>query len=65
MLLTHHKAWVKKYFAEGTHPAEITVLRLLRNGDLPGRKVGGTWFVDEHAWLAGDDALVQRVLEAS
>lgn len=63
MLLSAH-AWVEKYFAPESRPAEITVQRWLRNGVVPGKKVGGTWFVDEHAWLADGDDLVQRVLEA-
>jgi hypothetical protein len=31
---------------------------------VPGRKVGGTWYVDEHAWLADGDEQVRRVLNA-
>lgn len=61
-LLTSH-AWLEKYFAPESRPAEITLMRWLRNGKVPGRKVGGTWYVDEHAWLAGDDELVRRVLD--
>lgn len=57
-------AWAEKYFAEESRPAEITVLRWLREGKIPGRKVGGTWYVDEHTWLADGDALVQQVLDA-
>jgi hypothetical protein len=64
MKLLAAPAWTAKYFSEETRPAELTVIRWLRNGKIPGRKVGGTWFVDEHAWLAGGDDLVQRVLEA-
>lgn len=56
--------WTAKYFAEESRPAEITVMRWLRDGKIPGRKVGGTWYVDEHAWLADGDPLVQQVLEA-
>lgn len=55
-------AWAEKYFEEGSRPAEITVLRWLRDGKLTGRKVGGKWYVDEHAWQADDDELVKRVL---
>jgi hypothetical protein len=62
-LLTAH-AWLEKYFDEASRPAEITLQRWLRQGKIPGRKVGGTWYVDEHAWLAQGDDLVQRVLEA-
>lgn len=57
-------AWREKYFAADSRPAEITAMRWLRDGKVPGRKVGGKWFVDEHAWLAEGDPLVQRVLEA-
>jgi hypothetical protein len=63
MLLTA-KAWADKHFGAESRPAEITVLRWLRDGKVPGRKVGGKWYVDEHAWLAEDDPLVQRVLGA-
>jgi len=56
-------AWAEKYFAEGSRPAEITLARWLRSGKIPGRKVGGTWYVDEHAWQAGDDELVRKVLD--
>lgn len=65
MKLMTAQAWLTKYFDEGSRPAEITLQRWLRNGKIPGRKVGGTWYVDEEAWLAGDDDLVQQVLKAS
>ena len=64
MKLLKANCWVEKYFDRASQPSEITVLRWLRDGKLPGRKVGGKWYVDEHAWLAGDDDLVQRVLGA-
>ncbi len=64
MLLLTPQLWLEKYFDENSRPSEITLMRWLRSGKIPGRKVGGTWYVDEHAWLAGDDDLVRRVLEA-
>jgi hypothetical protein len=64
MKLLTASAWAEKYFGEESRPAEITVLRWLRDGKLAGRKVGGKWYVDEHRWLAEDDELVQRVLGA-
>lgn len=57
------RAWVDKYFDEDSRPPEITLLRWLRSGKIPGRKVGGNWYVDEHAWLADGDDLVRRVLD--
>lgn len=55
--------WRDRYFAEGSAPDEVTVRRWLRMGTLEGRKIGGTWFIDEAAWLADGDELVRRVLE--
>lgn len=65
MLLLTRQAWTIKYFADASRPADLTVLRWLRDGKLPGKKIGGTWYIDEHAWLADGDELVRRVLEAS
>ncbi len=61
-LMTTQK-WAEKYFDKASKPSEVTVRRWLNEGKLPGRKVGGTWYVDEHAWLADGDELVLRVLE--
>lgn len=55
-------AWAEKYFEEGSRPSEATMRRWLGSGEIVGRKVGGNWYVDEHAWLANGDALVERVL---
>lgn len=63
MKLISVNAWADKYFAPESRPAEITLARWLRGGKVPGRKVGGSWYVDEHAWLAEDDVLVRRVLD--
>jgi hypothetical protein len=64
MFLITPVAWKQKYFAEGSRPPEPTVHRWLRDGVVPGKKIGGSWFVDEQAWLADGDDLVRRVLEA-
>lgn len=64
MKLITAAAWALETFEEGSRPSEVTLGRWLRNGTVPGRKIGGIWYVDRHAWDAGDDELVQRVLEA-
>lgn len=56
------REWRERYFSEASAPAELTVRRWLQNGDVPGRKIGGNWYVDEAAWLAGGDELVAKVL---
>ena len=63
MLMTP-QLWLEKYFDADSRPSEITLQRWLRAGKVPGKKVGGTWYIDEHEWLADGDDLVQRVLEA-
>lgn len=62
-LISIHE-WQEKYFSPESAPTDFTARRLLRDAKLPGKKVGGEWFVDEHAWLTGDDPLVQNVLRA-
>ena len=62
MRLINPIAWSQKYFSEGSRPAEATLRRWMQNGVLPCRKIGGSWFVDDDAWLANGDELVERVL---
>lgn len=54
--------WAERYFDEVSRPHDLTIRRLLREGKIPGRKIGGAWYVDLDAWLADGDELVQRVL---
>lgn len=54
--------WRKAYFPEGSRPPTITARRWIRSGKVPGRKIGGTWFVDEHAFLADGNELVEKAL---
>lgn len=63
MLLMTPQKWVEKYFDVGSRPSEVSLRRWLNEGKIPGRKVGGSWYVDEHAWLADGDELVLQVLE--
>jgi len=70
MRLMTPKAWVEKYFVEGSRPPGATMRRWLRDGVLPSKKIGGSWFIDEDAWLTstGDpkvDALVRKVLASN
>lgn len=64
MHLMTPQQWAEKYFADTSRPSEVTLRRWLNDGKVPGRKVGGTWYVDEHAWLADGDDLVRQVLDA-
>lgn len=53
-----------KHFGPDSQPPETTLRKWLRDGVLPARKIGGRWYIDELAFLAGDDELVERVLKA-
>ena len=64
MHLMTPQLWAEKYFDKASKPSEVTLRRWLTERRIPGRKVGGSWFVDEHAWLADGDELVQRVLNS-
>lgn len=65
MRLMTPERWLDRYFEEGSRPSMQVLQRLLREGKLPGRKVGGAWYIDEHEWLANGDDLVLRVLSSS
>ncbi len=62
MRLIKADQFFERYFDPESMPSESTRARWLANGTVPARKLGGQWFVDEHAWLAGEDPLVERVL---
>ena len=55
-------AWADKYFADDSRPPEPTIRRWMQNNAVPAKKIGGSWFIDEHAWLSGGDPLVAHVL---
>jgi hypothetical protein len=55
--------WAAKYFAEESRPPEATLRRWMQSNAIPAKKIGGSWFIDEHAWLAEGDGLVERVLK--
>lgn len=67
MKLVSIPEWSAKYFDESSRPDDMKCRRWLRDGKLPGRKVGGTWFIDLDAWQLESnefdtDQLVNRVL---
>ena len=65
MKLMSVSKWIERYFVPGSEPPDSTVRRWLRQGDIPARKVGGTWFIDEEAWLETEvDVLVERIMRA-
>ena len=64
MRLMTPEAWLHKYFSEESRPPHVTLRRWLREGKIPGRKIGGAWYIDEHAWLANGDELLLRILNA-
>lgn len=41
MQLMTAERWLERYFEDGSRPSMQVLQRLLREGKLPGRKVGG------------------------
>ncbi|OOG61403.1 hypothetical protein B0E46_15600 [Rhodanobacter sp. B04] len=64
MKLMTPRAWAEKTFVEGSAPPETTLRRWMQEGIVPSKKIGGSWFIDDDAWSAEGDDLVQRVLQA-
>lgn len=65
MRLLAPRIWATKYFSVDCLPPEPTLRRWMKTGAVPGRKIGGTWYVDDDAWLANGDDLVARVLSGN
>lgn len=66
MKLQSIENWAKEHFVPGSEPDLQRVRRLLREGELPGRKVGGKWYVDldgfESEPLDDTDPVVNELL---
>lgn len=67
MKLIRLEVFREGYFGEGSRPAMSTLRRWVDNGDIPGKRIGSSYFVDEAGWLtqntpANDDPLVAKVL---
>lgn len=63
MRLMTPQHWAEKYFDESSRLSEATLRRWVSSGQVPGRKVSGSWYVDDHAWLADGDEPVLRALK--
>lgn len=59
------RAVARPLLQRGSRPSMQVLQRLLREGKMPGRKVGGAWYIDEHEWLANGDDPVLSVLRSS
>lgn len=65
MLITPQE-WIDRRFGDAQKkPTATSVRRWIENGDLPGEKIGGRWFVevDSTKITTGND-LADRVLRA-
>lgn len=58
--------WIEKRFPNAKKkPHPSSVRRWIENGDLPGKKIGGRYYVDEVAEaVSTGDELADRVLRA-
>lgn len=51
-----------KQFSPDSAPSEHTVRRWIDQRTIPGRKIGGRYFVDEDAFFARGNPIVEKVL---
>jgi hypothetical protein len=56
------KLYRQRHFAPGSAPHENTIRRLIREQQLPGRRLGRMYYVDESAPVSKVDALIARVM---
>jgi hypothetical protein len=54
-----------KYFTEGSRPCQATINRWIERGDLPGTKIGSSYYVDVGKTDLTGNPLVDAVLMAS
>ncbi len=57
------------YFEKGDAPARNTIIRMIEDGELPGKRLGQRYYIDQRAWEAesssaacSNDPLVQMVI---
>lgn len=55
----------RRQFAEGSAPHDSTIRRWIANGELPGRIIGGTYYVHESALHSTGNELADKILKAS
>ena len=51
-------------FEKGSEPNIKTLKRWIDDGEIPGRVMGSTYYVDLDKWKKSDNPLVNRVLAA-
>lgn len=54
--------FAKQHFTDDSRPSIRTVQRWIEKGDLPGRRIGGRYYVDTLTFAAKGDELVMKVL---
>lgn len=54
-----------KYFTESSRPCQTTINRWIERGDLPGTKIGSSYYVDVGKMDLTGNPLVDAVLAAS
>jgi hypothetical protein len=62
MQLISAEQLILKIFEEKSRPSAAKLNRWMRTGARPARKVGGTWYNNEHVWLADGDEVVLSIL---
>lgn len=62
MCLISPQEFIAKEFSADSAPHEHTVRRWIENGYLPGRRIGSRHYIDDTAFQANGNPIVEKVL---
>lgn len=55
-MLIHARAWIRETFEPGSRPRLADVVEWIREGEIPGRIIGGIPYVDADRFAVADSA---------
>jgi len=54
--------FAKQYFSSDSQPSQTTLRKWLKEGHLPGKRVGKKFYVDVSKWNSDDNPYLERIL---
>ena len=54
--------FLDEHFVVGSAPSKATIIKLIKDGDIDGRRIGKNWFIDMNKYNRSNNELVNQVL---